>query len=45
MKQYINVETGEIIVASGRRKAVRYFKADGKMWGYKVHFWSVKRFK
>lgn len=45
MKQYINTKTGEIIVVDGKREAVRYFKADGKVVGYKVHSWNVKRFK
>lgn len=45
MQKYINTKTGEIIVADGKRKAVRYFKADGKVVGYKVHFWNVKLFK
>lgn len=45
MKQYINTKTGEIIVADGKREALRYFRADGKVVGYKTHFWNVKRFK
>lgn len=36
MKDYLNTITGEIITAKSKRVAVRYFKADGKVFGYKV---------
>lgn len=42
-KQYICLITGEIITTvQGRLNAYRYFKADGKKVGYKVHWRDVK---
>ena len=45
MKHYLNKKTGEIIVADNKKFAVRYFKADGKVVGYKVHAWNVVEYK
>lgn len=36
MKDYYNAITGEVITAKTKRIAVKYFKADGKVFGYKV---------
>lgn len=36
MKDYLNAITGEIITAKSKRVALKYFKADGKVFGYKV---------
>ena len=35
-KVYMNKTTGEIIWRNCRLSAVRYFKRDGKLFGYKV---------
>ena len=35
-RNYLNAITGEIITAKTKRIAVKYFKADGKVFGYKV---------
>ena len=44
-KAYLNTKTGEIIGADGKRKAVKYFKADGRQFNYKTYFWNVRREK
>lgn len=33
---YVNLVTGECIETRRRSRAIKYFKADGKAWGYKV---------
>ncbi len=40
-KMYLNTITGELIRRKCRLSAYRYFKADGKVVGYKVSLKNV----
>jgi len=35
-KYFLNRKTGEVVFMKNRRKAYKYFKADGKVVGYEV---------
>lgn len=41
IKWWVNTQTGEVISSRSRLKVLRYFKADGKLYGYKVGYKDV----
>lgn len=41
IRWWINTQTGEIISGRSRLKVLHYFKADGKLYGYKVGYKDV----
>ena len=40
-RNYLNAITGEIVVTKNKKIAWKYFKADGKVFGYKVKKYNV----
>lgn len=44
-KAYLNTKTGEVVGADGRKDAFKFFKADGKVFNYKVRIWNIRREK
>lgn len=44
-KFFLNKITGEIVSSSSKKLAYAYFKADGKIVGYKVRWFDVVRYK